>query len=234
MAQRRWLLFALSLASLVVLTYASVLTAFSVDVSAEMEAANGGEVRAGGRAVILPLVDPSGVATLARDGEGALLVGGTKEQSFPASARNVSLGRALAYVSPGANGSYSPATIELANVTMANGTQNLTLDVAALAGGRSGFLVKGDREADVRFLEREDVVGRVDHFESTGSLGLLFLSGGLGFVAPLVVLIATHRASGRRLAPGAVEIACRECRAPLAKDSDFCMRCGAYRAAKEA
>lgn len=216
MARRRWLLFGLSLGSLVILTYASLLVAFSVPVDGE-------------RALVAPVVDPTLVKTHGRDGEGELLVSGEGEGAVPSTASNVSMGRALAYVSPGANGTYSPASLALADVPAENGTRNLTLDVATLAGGASGWIVLDEGAEEPRFVRRDDALGTVARFESTVTLGSYLALGTVGFIAPLVALIATHRGAGRKGAAGAAVNACRECRAPLAPNDAFCTRCGAYR-----
>lgn len=221
MAPRRWLLFALSIASLIVLTYASVLLAFSVAVTPEMQAAN--PSLAEGRAIVLPVAQPKFVPTFAQDpGNASLLVLGVSEGSFPASAANTSIARALAFApEDGAR------TIELRDVPVANGTANLTVSLDALGATGAGFVVKGDAEDAPRFVAMDAVVGRVDHVESTGGLLGLFALGAIGFVAPLVVAIVTHRGGGRRGPTGG--IVCRNCRAPLAPDAQFCLRCGEYR-----
>lgn len=214
MARRRWLLFGLSLGSLVMLTYASLLFAFSVPV---------GE---GSRALVAPVVDPTLVDTHARDGQGELLVSAEQRGSVPSTSVGVAIGHALAYVAPGANGTYSPAVLTLSNVTTANGTRELRLDVPALAGGASGWIVQGESEDGPRFVPRDAALGTVSRQESTFELMAYVALGLVGFVAPLVALIATHRGAGR---PGAPSNACRECRAPLDPDDPFCTRCGAFR-----
>lgn len=220
MARRRWLLFALSIASLIILTYASVLLAFSVEVTDEMLAANPGVDD--GRAIVLPVAQPKFVPTLAEGGEGALLVTGLTEGSFPASASNTTLARALAFAPED-----SPRTIAIANVTVPNGTTNLTVSLDELGAQGAGFIVKGDGEAAPRFVPMGEIVGRVDHVEGSGGLLSLFALGAIGFLAPLIAAIATHRGGGRRGPTGG--IVCRNCRAPLAPDAQFCLRCGEYR-----
>lgn len=215
MARRRWLLFGLSLGSLVILTYASLLFAFSVPDE-------------GSRALVAPIVDPTLVETHAREGKGERLVAGDGDGAVPSTSSNVSVGLALAYVSPGANGTYSPALVELTDVPTGNGTQNLTVDAAQLAGGQSGWIVLGDDDAAPRFVPREQALGTVVRHESPVTLGVYLALGLVGFVAPLVILIATHRGAGRA-GPNATLNVCRECRAPLAPNETFCTRCGAYR-----
>lgn len=240
MAQRRWPLFVLSLGSLVVLTYAAVLLTFSVPVTDAMVEANrlpgAQEPNARERAIVLPLTDPTLVPTFAARGEatlghpGALLASGDPSASFPASATNVSLGRALAYVSRGADGTYAVSTLNLTDVPVADGngtsTVNLTIDVPALAGGGTGFIVKGDAEREPRFVPLDEVVGQVARFEARSSIGWLFASGAFGFVAPLVFVVLTHRGAGRK-GPAGMAV-CRECRRPLAPGADFCSACGAW------
>lgn len=239
-AARRWLLLAVSLVSLTILLYGGVSLAFSVDVDGDMERANrlpGQPAPADGqRALVLPLVEPREIATFEKGGEavlghpGALLVLGDDDGTFPASAVNVSLARALAYVEPGPNGTYAP--LALSGVPMVEGenatTTNLTLDVGALAGGRSGFVVKPDALAEPFFVVPEDVVGQVAQFESQGDAFLLLFLGAMGFVLPLIALIVTHKPSGKPgVGPGSGPI-CPECRAPTMAGHDFCARCGAY------
>lgn len=241
MAQRRWPLFVLSLGSLVILTYAAVLVAFSVPVSEGMVQANrlpeALQPSARERAIVLPITDPTLVPTLAAGGEptlghpGAVLAIGESTATFPASATNVSLGRALAYVSRGAHGTYTVPTLNLTGVPVSdgNGTTfvNLTIDVPALAAGGTGFIVKGDAEAEPRFVATQDVVGKVERFEAGSSIWLLFASGAFGFVAPLVFVVLTHRGAGKA-GPAGVAV-CAECRRPLAADAPFCSACGAWR-----
>lgn len=224
---RRWWLVAFAVGSLVVLLYASIATALSVTVTDEMEAANrlpeGGHL-AGARALVVPVPDPSRAI-------GLLVVGGRTESGFPSGAENVTMGRALAYVAPTANGSYVPATLEAQNVTFVeNGTTtrgNLSVDVAALAGGKSGYIVKGDAAAEPFFLPQEDLLGTVARYETPLSLMSMFAFGSVGFLAPLIVLIVTQRKTGVRGVPGDVG-GCPECRAPVEPGAEFCMRCGAW------
>ena len=224
---RRWWLVALAVGSLVVLLYASIALALSVTVTPEMEAANrvpGAPPLAGARALLVPLADP----LRAKD---QLVVAGGTESGFPSGAQNASMGRVLAFVAPTANGSYVPATLELTNVSMVeNGTAtrgNLSVDVTALAAGRSGFIVKGDAEARPRFVEESGVLGAVARYETPLSLLAMFSFGGIGFVAPLVVLILTQRRRGVAGVPAQVG-GCPECRAPVEPGAGFCMRCGAW------
>lgn len=234
MRRRRLVLALVSVASLVVLVYAGVLTAFSIPVTPEMEAAarlpGAAEPAVGQRVLVVPVPDPTLLGTVAQDGNGTLILVG-ESGTFPSGARDASIVRALAYVAPTANGSYFPATLTL-NVTRvdANGSatrENVTFDVAALAGGRAGFLVKGDAEPSARFAETSRVVGHVARFEPGVGLVTLFALGATGFAAPLLVLIFTHRASGRPGVQGVPAGVCRECRAPLAASAGFCYRCGA-------
>lgn len=242
MAARRWLLFLLSLGSLVILVYVGVAFAFSVPVTGEAEAANRAPdadvPREGLRALVVPAVDPSTVPTFAENGTGfggtpgALVAVAEETSTFPAGARNVTLARALAYVPP--EGAAVNATVNLTEVPGAggNGTAgNLSLDLARLAGNRTGFVVKADNEAEPRFVEAPRVLGQVERFESPGSLMLALASGSFGFVAPLVLIILTHRGAGRRGGGGALPV-CRECRAPMPAEESFCTRCGAWREPK--
>jgi hypothetical protein len=222
-APRRWLLFGIALASLVPMTWAGVLLAFSVplgDAAVGVPEAGGAD-----RAVVVPLSDPSQVETHVRGQEAALLAAGQSEGSFPSGATNVTLARALAYVAPNANGTYEPAVLTLTNVTTANGTANLTLEVASLAGGARGFLVLPAAGADAAFLPEADTLGQVAAFQSSLSLWLSFSLGLAGFLLPLMTLVLTHKGARRAGSPVAV---CRECRAPMRAQSDFCVRCGAW------
>lgn len=210
---RRFLLIALAVVALGALMYASVATALSVPVTGEMDRANrapGSPPLAGTRALLVPIPDPTRV-------EGDLLVAGETPSGFPSGARNATMGRVLAYVAPTANGSYVPASRVV---------ENGTVDVAVLAAGRSGFLVKGDAAPDVWFVETGDALGSVARFETWASLVALYSFGSIGFVAPLVLLIVTHRATGRPGVPAEVA-GCPECRAPVAAGQEFCYKCGA-------
>lgn len=224
MAPRRWLLFGIALASLVLMTWAGILLAFSVPLDEDARRANP-EVGGADRAVVLPIRDPSAVATHVRGPDAALLASGDADGSFPVNARNVALGLALAFVAPDANGTYAPATLTLADVPTTNGTTNLTVDVATLAGGASGYVVMAAGDAAPRFVPADKALGEVGGFESTVGLGGRFALGLVGFLLPLITLVATHRGGKRR---GAEVIVCRECRAPLPPATDFCTRCGAW------
>lgn len=212
---RRLLLFGVSIASLLVLTYAGVLLAFSIPVSDEMAAANPDAPR-GSRALVVPIAAPTSVATRASGAEGTLLLRGDADGAFPTAAKDVRMGRALVYAPAGANG-----TVDVDNVT---------LDLAAMSGGFEGWILRGDAETDPWFAPADQVLGAVESFETPLKLGALFAGGTLGFVAPLVLMILTHKGSRRAgAAPDPLAHAmCRECRAPLAPNADFCMRCGAW------
>lgn len=225
------------MASLAVLVYAGVSLAFSVPVDDETAAGFAGvegAPRAGARATVVPVVDAAVVETLARGGDGralgfagTLLAYGEPDGSVPATAEDVRIARALAFVTPDANRSDELA---LENVPLLdeNGTlvaANLTLNVTHLAGNATGFLMKVDRSNETFFVAQDRIVGEVARFDAPSKAIALFVAGALGFVAPLVALIATHRASGAR---GPAEGVCRECRAPMSPGADFCLRCGAY------
>lgn len=239
-AARRWLLFLLSLGSLAVLAYGGVLVSFSVPVTPEAEAAarppGETEPRAGLRALVAPLAAPAQAPTFVQGGEGwdgrpgVLLVVADTVGNFPASAGNATVVRALAHVAPDTSGAYAPAFVNLTGVPVAEGGNaslaNLSVEVAPLAEGRRGFLVKGDAEAEVRFVPEDRVVGRVARFETLTDVLLVVVAGAVGFVTPLVVLIATHRPSGRA---GIGDVLCAECRRPLAPSTDFCPGCGAWK-----
>lgn len=223
MAARGWLLFGVALASLVLMTWAGVLLAFSIPLD---DAARAADPAAGGatRAIVLPAGDLARVPTHARGDEAAILVSGATD-GLPSGATEVALGRALARVVPDESGNHTPATLELVDVPSANGTANLTIDVAALAGGAQGFIVMGAGETEPRFVPDERVLGTVGQYASGVGLWARFAVGLVGFLTPLLALVATHR-GGRRA--GADAIICRECRAPLAPRSSFCLRCGAW------
>lgn len=223
----RWALFSASILSLMLMTYAGVLLAFSVPLTSEMLRLNPDAPEAT-RVVVVPITDPRVVRTHAEHDEGAYLVSGELDGSFPASAHGTSMARALAYVPPPVDGVYEPANLTLTGVPSAHGASDLSVDVAALAAGRSGWIVMGAAEETPRFLAREDVVGEVARFASSSGLGLAFGAAFVGFVGPLIVLIVTHKPTGRRGPP--VTIGCLECGAPLPTTADFCLRCGAYRA----
>lgn len=209
---RRIVLFGVSVASLLLLTYAGVLLAFSVPITSEMFTENP-SVPQGARALIVPLDPRDAIHTAADGGEASLIMRGEASGTFPSSATDVRLGRALLYIPEGANG-----TVDV---------EGHTIDLAGFSGGSTGWVVMGAGASDPWFSATEDTLGRVDHFESPTKIGALFLGGALGFVAPLVVIILTHRGAGRRLQPQAAPF-CRECRAPLAPGTEFCTRCGAW------
>lgn len=216
MAARRWLLFGLSLASLLAMTYAGVSLAFSVKVTPEMEAADA-EARVGSRMLVRMVSDPSEVHTF-QDGTVADLLVSGRTAGFVAAATEIEIGRAVAYVSPDGNGTYSPATVRARDGNETN--------VSALAQGGTGWLVQGEDDPAPRFVPSERMLGKAERFENATILPALFMAGLVGFVAPLVVIVATHKGAGRRGSPtGAF---CRECRAPMPPSATFCMRCGAY------
>lgn len=227
----RLVLFGASIASLLLLTYAGVLIAFSVPMTDEMSAANP-SVPAGARAVVVAIQEPTSVPTIAAGDDPALLLHGDDEGSFPTAAKDVRLGRALAYVPSGANGS-----IEV---------EGHTIDLAVISGGAEGWVAMGAAEAEPWFTNADETLGVVEKFETPTKLGALFGLGAVGFVAPLVFIIATHRGARRDRKAAASDApasgskaaatvgsstsasACRECRAPLAPNAEFCMRCGAW------
>lgn len=253
MAPRRWLLILLALGSLALLAYGGIIWAFSVPVSDEASAAMtlpGGEgPPAGERAIVVPVADARVVRTFADNASashghpGDVLALGRLEQSFPASARDVTLVRALAHVAPGANGTVEPAVLNLTGVPAVvdgNATlANYSLDLSALANGSAGFVVKADTAAQPMFVSEEAVIGQVSGYQTPGSLILLFVSSAFGFFVPLLALVLTHRGAGVA-GPGigadagatAHEGFCRDCRAPLAPAEEFCTRCGAWRPGK--
>ena len=228
MAARRWILFATALVSLLFLTWAGVLLAFSVRID-EHAASFDPELGAADRAVVVPPRAPALVPTFQTHGaDGAWLALGEKGgSSFPSGATDVSLLLALAYAAPDANGTYAAAN--LTDVPARNGTTNLTLDVAGLAGGGTGYLALDPRDESVRFVPTDAVLGEVVALETSAALALRFIVGAFGFVVPLLALMLTHKASKRT---GAAFPFCHECRAPMGASSAFCVRCGAY--AKEA
>lgn len=243
---RRWGLIVLSVISLVALAYAGVITAFSVPVTSAMEAQarlpGADEPHVGERALTLPFADPTQVPTVLSPGSdpsaknGTLLLVADPGSSFPAGAQNASLVRALAFVAPTANNSYVPPTLTLPNVTFVDAggnvtTENVTVDVGALAGGKAGFLVKGDAERNVTFAPTDHVLGTVARYDAAGLLYTLFALGAGGFVLPIVVIIVTHKGAARAGVPGGLAApsgACRECRAPMQPGATFCTKCGAW------
>lgn len=231
MAPRRWLLIALSLSSLVVLSYAGIAVAFSVPISEEMaaeSALDGSGPRAGERAVIAPIVAANDVRTWARDADNAsLLMVAERAAIFPAAAEHPSLVRALAYVSVLHNLSYAAPTIELVGLPSAEGPFNASVNVTSMAAGQNGFFVKSDASREIRFVPTTRVVGQVTGFESSGWVFGLVAVGAAGFVAPLVALIFTARPP-RAVRVGIPGAACPECRRPLPAAADFCTACGAW------
>lgn len=242
MAPRRWLLLALSLASLVVMSYGAIAVALSVPITQEMAEANslGDNTPAqGDRAAVRPLVNPGDVATWHRDGEGTWLIVNDRPVMMPVLAENVELVGAMAYVSVLHDGTYREPEIVLTNLTALdeNGetvTFNETVNVTAMAAGKDGFFVKTANGRDLRFVATRNVVGAVERFESAAWSYGLVIFGSLGFVAPLVVLMLTARPTGTpgvksaRGPAAAAGAACPECRRPLPGNADFCTSCGAW------
>lgn len=216
-AARRWLLFGLSLASLLAMTYAGVSLAFSLKVTPEM-AESDPDAQLGSRMVLRAISDPREVATLAEGRPPDLLALGDPGAAFIARAQNVSLVRAIAYVAPDENGTYEPATVVTGD--------NTTVNVTALANGGTGWIVQSATMGEPSFAPRETVLGEVMRFENATLLPAVFILGIVGFVAPLVTIVVTHRGAGPRSAP--VGHYCRECRAPMTPAAEFCVRCGAY------
>lgn len=233
---------ALSLGSLVIMSYGAIAVAFSVPVTEEMAQANAvaeDTPDVGLRAVVRPVVNPADVDTLREDGVAAWLLTAEREAAVPAMAEGVALVEALAYVSVLHNGSYAEPQLALTNLTAAGEdgapiTYNATVNLTDVAGGRSGYLVKTSSERNVTFVPLDGVLGTVDRFESPAwSYGLVVM-GTIGFVTPLVALIATHRPTGTRGLGGARAVAvCPECRRPVAPESGFCTACGAYLPGKD-
>jgi hypothetical protein len=204
--RRRWWLALASIVSLATLVVAGVTTAYSVPVAP------------GQRALVVPPADATRIPP------GTLVAVGDPGATFPAGTLNSSIVLALAYVAPTANGSYVPATLD-ANL----GGRNATLDVAALAGGKSGYLAHREGDANATFVETGRVLGTVSRYAASSSIVALFVGGSVGFVLPLVVLMATHRGTGRPGVPaGMAAGACPECRAPVPAGHGFCTRCGAW------
>jgi hypothetical protein len=251
-APRRWLLLSLAILSLVLLVIGGVVLAYSVPVTDSMVQAarlpGDAEPTGGERAVALPAQDLPRLPTLVAGGgsdpltgrPGALLVVADGSPDFPASARNASVVRALAYVAPDANGSYASPTLTLHNLTRVEGgnvtTYDATVEVNALALGKKGFLVKADAEDTIRFVEETRVVGQLQGYVLASSVYWFLLSGGIGFLVPIAYLILTHRPTGTKGLPGGVAGvtgACPECRAPVPPGQGFCTRCGAWVSKKE-
>lgn len=216
-AARRWLLFGLSLASLLAMTYAGVSFAMSIKVTPEI-AAMEPEAKLGSRMLLSSIASQEDVATFAKNESPALLATASEPGALVAQARNVSIGRAMAFVQPDVNGTYEPETLTLRD--------NTTVNVTALAAGGTGWIVRGTNEPTPRFVPQEQVIGIVRQFQNATLLPALFVGGIVGFLAPLVTIVLTHRGGGPRLA--AVGNLCLECRAPMPASADFCTRCGAY------
>lgn len=228
--------------SLAVLAYVGVLLAFSIAIDdaivSESRPAGVAVPEVGARAIVLSTGSPTSVATAARDNggflghAGAWLAVADAPAGLPWAVSQPHLVRALAYVSPGAFGAYAYDNITFEELPGA--APNLTVDVSELAAGRTGFIVKGDNEATPWFVTTEMVVGQVVRFEPEASLFWLFVFGAAGFVVPLVVVVMTHRPSGRPGLPANVKgvaggstRVCQECFAGLSSHDSFCLRCGA-------
>lgn len=216
-AARRWLLFGLSLASLLAMTYAGVSLAMSIKVTPEI-AASEPDAKLGSRMVLQSVSSREQVATLAENETPALLATASEPGALVAQTRNVSVGRALAFVQPDANGTYEPETLTLRD--------DMTVNVTALAAGGTGWIVQATNEPTPRFVPQDQVIGIVRQFQNATLLPALFVGGIVGFLAPLVTMVLTHRGGGPRvMATGNL---CLECHAPMAASADFCTRCGAY------
>jgi hypothetical protein len=212
----RWLLFGVALASLVLLTYAGVLFAFSVPVTEDL-AAGEPSLTPGTRAVTVPISGKDAVHTLSQGGVADILVWGDSS-GFPASTQDTRIGRAALYVPANANG-----TVQVGNST---------LDLATFSGGVEGWIVQTSDAPEPWFSARDITVGKVNQSVTSAELATLLAGGMVGFIAPLVFIVLTHR-GGKPTAPGGPPSGlCRECRAPLATTSTFCTRCGAWNAAE--
>lgn len=247
MAARRWLLLSLAILSMVLFVLGGLSLAYSArigDDAADAARLPGDEGPLHGtRVLAIPIEDPKTLPTLANHAgtdalhqrDGALLVTADDAGDLPASAHNVTLVRALAYVAPAGNGTYAPATVRLQNLTRVEGgnvtTYEQTVDVAPLALGKAGYLVKADAEGAIRFVPAERVMGEARAFLETSDVIWLLAITGAGFLGPVLWLIMTHGPSGTKGVPGGVPGVmggCPECRAPLPPGADFCTRCGAW------
>lgn len=218
----RWLLFTVSVCALGLMTYGGVLFAYSVPLSPAMLDANP-DLPAAERVIVWPRGAPETLPTHAADGRGAYLVIGYANGTMPAAATHARLARALIFVEPGAS---TGATVDLVDVPSANGTTNFTIDVGARSGGAAGWIVMGAGEDAPWFVGRDAVIGPALRLASNAELALLLVGGFLGFLAPLAVVVATHRPRASPERAGALY--CRECRAMLPASATFCLRCGAY------
>lgn len=245
MAPRRWLLLILAILSLVMFLGGALTLVYSTGLSdAAADAARlpgDDEPRGGQRAVAFPIEDAASLATVENGragedgGSGALLVIADSLGDLPANAHNVSVVRALAWLAPAENGSYAAPRVALANLTRVEGGNvtrfDATVDVLPLAAGRTGWLVKADAEGDIRFVPQERVLGEARAYVDTMQVVWLLALTGVGFLAPIVWLILTHKPTGTRGLPGGVPGViggCPECRAPVPEGTDFCPRCGAW------
>lgn len=239
-----------ALASLALLVYGGVSVAFSVSVSdADAEANSGptGGIPSGWRALVVPVTDASLVPTHANERDaslghaGAFVVHGKKDGFLPVTARDTAVGRALLHVSSEvsaeANASAEPRLVNLTNVLLphpdaANGTGNLTLNLSAIPAGESGFFLKPDHAENATWVADAAIVGQVIRFEPPSRAYTVLGGAALALVFSLIGLFTTHSGAGVRGAPG-IDLpesnACRECRAPLAANESFCMRCGAWK-----
>lgn len=234
---------ALSIASLVVLSYGAIALAFSVPVTSDMVAANhiaDDAPQDGTRAVVAPITSGVNVPTHASGGAPAwLVVADRASVALPASSDGARLVQAIAYVSVLHNGAYATPTLNLTDLTRvdANGSVerfNATVNLDEVAGGQNGFIVKAAAAGEVEFVPAHQVVGEVARFESEAWVFGVVGAGTAGFVAPLVALVATARPTGKPGMPRAEKsgglpgAACPECRRPLPGDASFCTRCGAW------
>lgn len=211
----RWVFFGVALASLVLLTYAGVLLSFSILVTEEIASVNP-ELVAGTRAIIVPLGGFSAVQTLDQNETPTLLVHSAGRTRLPSNAVEPRFGRALLHVAEASNG-----TAEVGN---------RTIDLAALSGGAEGWVLQGSDDEAPWFSAKDRTVGAYARPLAPALLTGLLAVGAIGFLAPLVGIVLTHKGGQRA---GAPQLFCRECRAPMPGTSDFCMRCGAYSRSEE-
>lgn len=239
-----------ALVSLAVLVYASVSLAFSVTVDEATAAsfAGAGGPAVGDRATVVPIVEHAGLPTFTTAnasgadllGEpGALLVYANDARTIPATTPEPRIARALAFLEglpdfdeeDSENATLARTmTIHDAPSLDENGTAvraDLVVDLVALGVDGRGYLMKADHSTEVVFVPVDDVVGQVTRFDPASRIYLLFVSGSIGFVMPIVLLVATHRAPTGGAHAGVAGL-CRECRTELPAGTDFCLRCGAW------